>query len=253
MAATSAIDIFGDLNVAFTRIDNTNTLTTIDTVKIGYDGKIKNHTTNQSTANKIEGFTVHSVDVDNSGDVHAVGQTQWNRNEFLFPFTAGSTTDTTTAYTLTSTSTSNSITYADNVAKINGYQTGQTSWTQANLQITSAQLGTKLDSDFTIEMMIYKDSTVTSVSPTQQTLIAIGDAEVATGGLWLYYDISGGKLELAITNSSTKLNAASGAAQSALSNMYADNTWQWIGLKREGNVYTVFVTVSYTHLRAHET
>ena len=241
MAATSAIDIFGDLNVAFTRIDNTNTLTTIDTVKIGYDGKIKNHTTNQSTANKIEGLTVHSIDVDNSGDVHAVGQTQWNRNEFLFPFTAGSTADTTTAYTLTSTSTSNSITYADNVAKINGYQTGQTSWTQANLQITSAQLGTKLDSDFTIEMMIYKDSTVTSVSPTQQTLIAIGDAEVATGGLWLYYDISGGKLELAITNSSTKLNSASGAAQSALSNMYADNTWQWIGLKREGNVYTVFV------------
>ena len=78
-------------------------------------------------------------------------------------------------------------------------------------------------------MMIYKDSTVTSVSPTQQTLIAIGDAEVATGGLWLYYDISGGKLELAITNSSTKLNSASGAAQSALSNMYADNTWQYIG------------------------
>ena len=241
MAATSAIDIFGDLNVAFTRIDNTSTLTTIDTVKIGYDGKIKNHTTNQSTANKIEGLTVHSIDVDNSGDIHAVGQTQWNRNEFLFPFTAGSTADSTTAYTLTSTSTSNSITYADNVAKINGYQTGQTSWTQANLQITSAQLGTKLASDFTIEMMVYKDSTVTSVSPTQQTLIGIGDAEVATGGLWLYYDISGGKLELVITNSSTKLNSASGAAQSALSNMYADNTWQFIGLKKEGNVYTVYV------------
>ena len=241
MAATSAIDIFGDLNVAFTRIDNTSTLTTIDTVKIGYDGKIKNHTTNQSTANKIEGLTVHSIDVDNSGDVHAVGQTQWNRNEFLFPFTAGSTADTTTTYTLTSTSTSNSITYADNVAKINGYQTGQTSWTQANLQITSAQLGTKLASDFTIEMMVYKDSTVTSVSPTQQTLIGIGDAEVATGGLWLYYDISGGKLELVITNSSTKLNSASGAAQSALSNMYADNTWQFVGLKREGNIFTVYV------------
>ena len=81
----------------------------------------------------------------------------------------------------------------------------------------------------------------TSVSPTQQTLLGIGDAEVATGGLWLYYDTSSGKLELVITNSSTKLNAASGAAQSALSNMYADNTWQWVGLKREGDVYTVYI------------
>ena len=46
-------DIFGDLNVAFTRANNTDTLTTVDTVKIGYDGKIKNHTTTQFTANRI--------------------------------------------------------------------------------------------------------------------------------------------------------------------------------------------------------
>ena len=87
--------------------------------------------------------------------------------------------------------------------------------------------------------MIYKNASTTSVSPTQQTLLGIGDAEEGTGGLWLYYDTSSGKLELVITNSSTKLNAAGGAAQSALSNMYADNTWQWVGLKREGDVYTV--------------
>ena len=241
MASTSAIDIFGDLNVSFTRANNTDNLTTIDSVKIGYDGKIKNHTTNQFTQNRIEGVTVYSMDADNSGDVHLVGQTQWNRNEFIYTFESGSTADITTHYTLTSTSTSNSITYADNVAKINGYQTGQTSWTQANLAVDGTNLGTTLASDFTIEMMIYKDASTTSVSPTQQSLIAIGDAEVATGGLWLYYDTSSGKLELVITNSSTKLNSAGGAAQSALTNMYADNTWQWIGLKREGDVYTVYV------------
>ena len=105
MASTSAIDIFGDLNVAFTRANNTDTLTTVDTVKIGYDGKIKNHTTTQFTANRIEGLTVYSVDADNSGDVHVVGQTQLNRNEFIYTFESGSTTDITTHYTLTSTST----------------------------------------------------------------------------------------------------------------------------------------------------
>ena len=241
MASTSTIDIFGDLNVAFTRANNTDTLTTVDTVKIGYDGKIKNHTTTQFTANRIEGLTVYSIDADNSGDVHVVGQTQLNRNEFIYTFESGSTADITTHYTLTSTSTSNSITYADNVAKINGYQTGQTSWTQANLAVSGTQLGTVLASDFTFEMMIYKNASTTSVSPTQQTLLGIGDAEEGTGGLWLYYDTSSGKLELVITNSSTKLNAAGGAAQSALSNMYADNTWQWVGLKREGDVYTVYI------------
>ena len=241
MASTSAIDIFGDLNVAFTRANNTDTLTTVDTVKIGYDGKIKNHTTTQFTANRIEGLTVYSIDADNSGDVHLVGQTQLNRNEFIYTFESGSNADITTHYTLTSTSTNNSITYADNVAKINGYQTGQTSWTQANLAVSGTQLGTVLASDFTFEMMIYKNASTTSVSPTQQTLLGIGDAEEGTGGLWLYYDTSSGKLELVITNSSTKLNAAGGAAQSALSNMYADNTWQWVGLKREGDVYTVYI------------
>ena len=239
---SSAIDIFGDLNIAFTSTNNTNSLTTVDTVKIGYDGKIKNHTTNQFTQNNIEGITAYSIDVDNSGDAHVVGQTQWNRNEFIFPFTGGSQVDTTSHYTLTSTSTNNSITYADDVAKINGYATGQSTWTQSNLQITSAQLGARLNSDFTVEMMVFKNSATTAVSGiTQHTLIAIGDAEEATGGLWLYYDVSSGYLELVITNGSTKINQAGGAGQSSLNNMFADNTWQFIGLKREGNIFTVYV------------
>jgi len=242
VAPSSAIDIFGDLNVAFTSTNNTDALTTVDTVKIGYDGKIKNHTTNQFNQNNIEGITAYSLDVDNSGDIHVVGQTQWNRNEFIFPFTGGSQVDTTNHYTLSSQSTNNSITYEDNVAKINGYATGQSTWTQSNLAITSAQLGARLNSDFTVEMMIFKNAGTTAVSGiTQHSLIAIGDAEEATGGLWLYYDVSTGYLELVVTNGSTKINNASGAGQSSLNNMFADNTWQFIGLKREGNVFTVYV------------
>ncbi len=49
----SAIDIFGDLNIAFNRTDNTTGLKTVDTVKIGYDGKIKNHTTNEFNKNRM--------------------------------------------------------------------------------------------------------------------------------------------------------------------------------------------------------
>ena len=241
LAPRSSIDIFGDLNLAFTKSATSNLLKTVDTVKLGYDGKIKNQTTNEFNVNNIEGITVQSLTSDNSGDVYAFGQTSWNRNEFIFPFTAGSNVDTTGHYTLTSTSTSNSITYADNVAKIYGYQTGQTSWTQANLQITSAQLGTKLADDWTFEMMVYKDSTATSLSQTQHSLLAIGDASVATGGLWLYYDVSSGRLELVVTNSSTALNSAGSALQSTLTNMFADNTWQFIGLKKEGNQYTGYV------------
>ena len=48
-----------------------------------------------------------------------------------------------------------------NVAKIYGYNPAgsNSSWVQGNLQITSAQLGTKLNDNWTVEFMIYKDST----------------------------------------------------------------------------------------------
>ena len=241
MAQKCSIDIFGDLNLTFGKVATTDSLRTTESVKIGYDGVIKNHTTNQFNLKNIEGITPYTLSTDTSGDIHIFGQSSWNRNEFIFPFTSGSNADTTGHYTLTSTSTNNSITYADNVAKIFGYQTGQTSWTQANLQITSAQLGTKLNDNWTLEMMVYKDSTTTSLSQTQQTLFAIGDAEDATGGLWLYYDMSSGHLELAVTNSSTKLNSASSALQSGSTTMFANNTWQFVSLVKNGNVFTAYV------------
>ena len=241
VAPRTTIDIFGDLNVAYTRIDDTTGYRTVDTVKIGYDGKMKKQTNNAFNINNVEGINVHGLTVDNSGDVYAFGQTSWNRNEFLFPFTSGSVVDTTGHYTLNSVSTSQSVSLTDNVAKINGYQTGQSSWTNAHLKVTGAQLGTRLDSNWTFEMMVYKDSTTTSVSPTQHSLLSVGDATVSTGGLWLYYDVSSGKLELVVTNNTTALNSAGSALQSTATTMFADNTWQFVGLKKEGDTFTGYV------------
>ena len=96
----SAIDIFGDLNVAFSRTNNTTGLKTVDTMKIGYNGVVKNHTTNQFNKNRIEGIEATTLTVDKSGDAYIFGQTQWNRNEFLLEF-ATDASDTIGNYTPT--------------------------------------------------------------------------------------------------------------------------------------------------------
>ena len=87
------------------------------------------------------------------------------------------------------------------------YQTASPSvWENANIKITAAQLGTKLNDDWTCEFMVYKNgSEYNTHSQTQVTLMAIGDATVSTGGLWLYYDLSSGKLELVVTNNTCLL------------------------------------------------
>ena len=49
--------------------------------------------------------------------------------------------------------------------------------------------------------MLYKNgSEYNTHSQTQASLISIGDATDATGGLWLYYDLNTGYLELVVTN-----------------------------------------------------
>ncbi len=238
-----AIDIFGDLNVAFTRTDNTTTHKTVDTVKISYDGKIKNHTTNNWTLKNIEGITVNSLDVDESGDIHVFGQTQWNRNEFIYTFNGGEQTDTTEHYTLTSVGATSAITYADDRAKIYGYNPAgsNSTWVNSYLKVTAAQLGTKLGDNWTIEFFIYRSSTESqTLSQTGQTLVGIGGAQDATGGLWLGYDISSGKLQLAVTNSSTALNTAT-PTESTQTTMFASNSWQAVALKKDGNTFTVYI------------
>ena len=108
-ANRTVIDIFGELNVAYTRTDDTTGYKTVDTVKIDYDGKMVKQTNNAFTINNIEGLNIHALAVDNSGDVYPMGQTSWNRNEFIFPFSSGETTDITAHYTPTFLSTGESV------------------------------------------------------------------------------------------------------------------------------------------------
>ena len=56
----------------------------------------------------------------------------------------------------------------------------------------------------------------------------------------MYYNVADGKLSLVVTNNSTTINAGS-AVQSTQTTMFADDTWQFIGLKRNGNTFTVYV------------
>ena len=245
----SVIDIFGDLNIGFTRDDNTNEYRTVDTLKIGYNGVIKNHTTTEFDADNIEGLYAHTLDVDNSGDIHVFGQTAWNRNEFVVPFTSSALTDTTAHYTAALTSTGDSFTYdaANGWGKILGAQTASpTSWVNTNIKFTAAELGTKLAGDFTLEFFIFKDSTNTNkFSQPKETLCAIGDGTTATGGLHLFYDQSSagpsGPLTLTVTNNTTTINAAGSSLTSTQTNLYADNTWQAIALVKSGNTFTVYV------------
>ena len=243
MAPKCTIDIFGDLNVAFGKVATGNGNKTTEIVKIGYDGKIKNHTSNDFNLNNIEGITPYAISSDNSGDMHVFGQTSWNRNEFIFPFTAGETTDTTGHYTPTFIGTGNAIQFLGNAAYMPAYQTASPSvWENSAIKFTAASLGTKLADDWTLEFMLYKNgSEYNTHSQSQVTLVNIGDATDATGGLWMYYDLGNGELQLVVTNSTTAINSASSALTSTLTNMFADNTWQFIGLKKEGNQFTGYV------------
>ena len=245
IASRSTIDIFGDLNIAFTKTNTTTDLKTVDTVKISYDGKLKKHTNTEFNQKNIEGITAHAITVDNSGDPYIFGQTQWNRNEFLFDFTTGAdqTTDITGHYTPTILQAGDSVRFLADYAFIQGYQTASPSvWENAAIKIPAASLGTKLNDNWTLEFMLYKNgSEYQSHSQTQYTLLNIGDATDATGGLWLYYDDTSGKLELVVTNNSTAINSAGGALQSTLTTMFADNSWQFIAVQKNNNTFNVYV------------
>ena len=243
MADRSSIDIFGDLNLAFSRHNTTTGVKTVDSVKIGYDGKIKNHSTNEFNQKRVEGITVHACNTDNSGDIYLSGQTQWNRNEFIFDFAANEQTDLTGHYTLTSVGGSNAVTYADNMAKIYGYQPAGSSstWENSYLKVSGTDLATTLANDWTLEFFIYKSASASqTLSQGAQTLMGIGGAQDATGGLWLGYDNSTGELQMVVTNNTTALNAGSGISSSQTT-MYADNSWQTIAVRKEGNIFKVFV------------
>ena len=142
---TTAIDIFGNLNVAYTEENITTGQLTASSVKIDYKGKIVNHTTNKfntstTTDNNIEGITATTIDVDNSGDVYVFGQTSINRNEFVFDFSqTDAATDKTAHYTANlqgNDATDALALVGDGVAKLFAKDVANPStWTNANINI----------------------------------------------------------------------------------------------------------------------
>ncbi|AIX17954.1 structural protein [Synechococcus phage ACG-2014b] len=248
LAPKCVLDIFSELNIAFTRVDNVTDKKTVDLVKLDYKGKIVNHTTNDFTENTVEGITVNSIDVDNSGDPYIFGQTSWNRNEAIFTFDSD-LSDTTTHHTLTTLGLGGSIERdTDGYLKIFGFQTGaSTVFENSAAKIAATSLSNALQDDFVIEFLLYKDaagSNAETLSADKQSLIAIGDAQSTTGGLWLYYNTDGtandGRIEMVVTNNSTIFSGAS-AATGTNTGLFADDTWQLISLRKESNTFKVYV------------
>ena len=246
----SAIDIFGNLNLAYTENNITTGQSVASSLKINYKGEIVNHTTNKfvsstSTDNNIEGISANALAVDNSGDVYIFGQTSWNTNEFVLEF-ATDFTDKTQHYTPTvvgNDATQALVAAGDGIAKFFAKDVANPSnWENAYLKFVGSNLGNTFANDWTLDFMIYKDATNSDThSQTQHTLVAIGDATDATGGLWLYYDDSSGRLSLVVTNNQTAINNTGSALQSTQTTLYADDTWQFVSLTRNADVFTVYV------------
>jgi hypothetical protein len=246
--ANNVIDIFGNINIAYTENNETTGEIFVSNVKIKYNGEIIKHTSNKFTIdgskdNNIEGMSVHALAVDVSGDVHMAGQTKWNRNELIIPFTADES-DTTGHHTPEAIGSNGSLDIVDGVAKLYGYQTGSnTVWKNTYIKVPAATLGSKFSDNWTIEFFLYKDASSTqTLSQSVQTLVGIGGAQDATGGLWLGYDTGGtGKLELVVSNNSTRLDLASSGLTSTQTTLFANNTWQFISMTKNGNTFTVYV------------
>ena len=129
------------------------------------------------------------------------------------------------------------------MAKIYGYQPAGSSstWENSYLKVAGSDLGTVLADDWTLEFFVYKSASQSqTLSQNVQTLVGIGGARDATGGLWLGYDNSSGELQMVITNQTTQLINGSGQSSSQTT-MYADNSWQTIAVRKEGNVFKAFV------------
>ena len=91
---------------------------------------------------------------DNSGDVYAYGQIQWNRNEFLL-YMDQAPVDITQHYTLLLLQVL--LIMCTRGTNISGWD-GSAYETQY-ITIPGSELGTKLDSDWTVEFFMHKDAT----------------------------------------------------------------------------------------------
>jgi len=270
VATKSSVDIFGDLHFAYSAVNtsaetlpvgaNTNYSGEIygGNVKIKYDGTLLTHTKERfipsTSGSNIEGFYPITIETDNSGDNYVFGQSYINRNEFVYDFngapvigdaTGNTAYDKTNHYTPTLVGTGSganqALIFGSGYATIRGYTTTIATTVTAYIKHLGSALGSKLAGDWTFDMLVHKPSSIQHSSNTNITLFAIGDATTTTGGLWLGYDISTGKLKLTVTNNVTALTAASGSLESSQTNMWFNDRWQFIGLRKSGNVFTAYV------------
>ena len=245
----STIDIFGDLNIGLNKTDS-NGRKSLQAIKIKYNGDGVHNSTihsepnaQSSTTTKIEGFTMETIFTDVSGDAYFFGQSNWNRNELICKFDSDAT-DLTAHHTVEVVGASGGHEFADGTLKLYGYETGaQSTWSNSYLKVPAASLADTLNGDWTLQFFVYKEAANSqTLSQGVQTLVGIGGAQDATGGLWLGYDTGNtGKLQMVISNNSTQLDAAGSGLSSTLTTMYADNTWQVISLTKQGTLFKAFV------------
>ena len=246
IASGAEIDIFGDLNVAFTETATTGEITSAS-ARINYKGEKVNVTSNKLKAtgaseNNIEGFDVECIATDNSGDSYLFGQTKWNRNDFILDFTSDFT-DLTDHYNILPVGqTGAGLSFLNGYLKILGYQQGNNAtWNNSYLQATNTDTRGKLSGDWTLEFMLFKDSTETNtLSQSYQTLVGIGGAQDADGGLWLGYDTATGYLQLAVANNAATIQSST-PVSSTVNSLYADNTWAFYAIQKSGNFFRVYI------------
>ena len=255
VVGNSKIDIFGDLRVAYNCVDTDNDNQKVTKVlEIDYKGNNKSHysiSLDGNRSNPIEGWDVNALSTDVSGDTFVVGHSYKNQNEFIFDFAqTDSATDKTGHYTptLIGNDATDSLTLlGDGVAKLFGKDVATpANWENAAVKILGTELSGKLDEEWTLEFMLYHDSANSDThGQTQQTLVSIGDATDTTGGLWLYYDRTqsgpSGPLELIVTSNGTTINSTSSGATSVSTSLFADDTWQFVSLRRSGSTFTVYI------------
>ena len=252
IAGSNKIDIFGDLKIAYncTNTDSDDRKE-IHVIELSYKGEVKNSYAAQLTENRdnpIEGWVAHSLDTDISGDLFITGQYLKNHNASILEF-ATDLTDKTGHYTPVAIGddATASLEFSGGLAKLYGRDTGTpANWENAAIKYPSSQLGTLFGNDWTIQFMLYHENASSDThSQTEQTLLAIGDATDATGGLWLYYDRTGagpsGSLTLVVTNNTTSINTASGALTSASTSLFATDTWQFVSISKSGDQFTVHI------------
>lgn len=240
--SSAAIDIFGDVYVAVNKVDAATKEKLVDIYKYGYSGKVTRVSTTK-LQNGADGFVVHGISADVSGDVYVTGQTYWNRNEFVLDFASNTLEDVTGAITdptLASTNTSGEV--ATNRLKLYGVEQGTSTYAPTYLTFDETELQDAFGSgeSWTFETFVFVPSTrYNNLSQTHHTLMAVTNDATQNGGVMLLIDVANRDLELYAANNTTALNAAT-PASSATSLVTLDR-WHHVALTRSGDDFKVYL------------